>query len=332
MAGASPDRGLVLTGTGRGQPARPGPAGKPSCGAAATVTCRLADRAARPGARLWVTALDPPWFGPDGLWSAAPRRCPRNGASGASPGRPVPGRRSRCGRSRCGRSRCGRSGAGGPARAVRAGRPGQPARARQRQAARAPPGQGLLPAAAGRHGRGVPAGRFGGRGGALRSVAAGGPGRGASAGHDRRGAVRAGRARRRWSTPGRWRRSARKAPGSRWPRWGTHSWRCRWRADGRDRGRVPARQAGWSRCRPARPRRPRCRPLGPPAADAGGAGCDPALPLIETPLALLDPPVAFSWWPCSSSEALQLAAGRPRARGRGAPARPVRRVQHRPGP
>ena len=38
------------------------------------------------------------------------------------------------------------------------------------------------------------------------------------------------------------------------------------------------------------------------------AGCDPALPLLETPLAQLDPPVAFSWWPCGSAEALRLAA------------------------
>ncbi len=38
------------------------------------------------------------------------------------------------------------------------------------------------------------------------------------------------------------------------------------------------------------------------------AGCDPAMPLLETPLALLDPPVAFTWWPCGSQEALELAA------------------------
>lgn len=38
------------------------------------------------------------------------------------------------------------------------------------------------------------------------------------------------------------------------------------------------------------------------------AGCDPALPLLEAPLRLLDPPVAFSWWPCPSREALRLAA------------------------
>ena len=37
------------------------------------------------------------------------------------------------------------------------------------------------------------------------------------------------------------------------------------------------------------------------------AGCDPALPLLATPLALLDPPVAFAWWPCGSAAALRLA-------------------------
>ncbi len=50
------------------------------------------------------------------------------------------------------------------------------------------------------------------------------------------------------------------------------------------------------------------RPLGPPRPTLVVAGCDPALPLLETPLALLDPPIAFSWWPCSSGEALRLAA------------------------
>jgi len=38
------------------------------------------------------------------------------------------------------------------------------------------------------------------------------------------------------------------------------------------------------------------------------AGCDPALPLLELPLSLLDPPVKFLWWPCASQEALRLAA------------------------
>jgi putative molybdopterin biosynthesis protein len=38
------------------------------------------------------------------------------------------------------------------------------------------------------------------------------------------------------------------------------------------------------------------------------AGCDPALPLLQLPLSLLDPPVEFLWWPCASEEALSLAA------------------------
>jgi len=50
------------------------------------------------------------------------------------------------------------------------------------------------------------------------------------------------------------------------------------------------------------------RPIGPPRPTLVVAGCDPALPLLETPLALLDPPVAFVWWPCGSAEALRLAA------------------------
>jgi putative molybdopterin biosynthesis protein len=50
------------------------------------------------------------------------------------------------------------------------------------------------------------------------------------------------------------------------------------------------------------------RPIGPPRPTLVVAGCDPALPLIEAPLALLDPPVAFAWWPCGSREALRLAA------------------------
>ncbi len=50
------------------------------------------------------------------------------------------------------------------------------------------------------------------------------------------------------------------------------------------------------------------RPVGPPRPTVVVAGCDPALPLLETPLSLLDPPVAFAWWPCGSAEALRLAA------------------------
>src|SRR5262252_597685 len=50
------------------------------------------------------------------------------------------------------------------------------------------------------------------------------------------------------------------------------------------------------------------RPIGPPRPTLVVAGCDPALPLLTTPLGLLDPPVGFAWWPCGSQEALRLAA------------------------
>jgi putative molybdopterin biosynthesis protein len=49
-------------------------------------------------------------------------------------------------------------------------------------------------------------------------------------------------------------------------------------------------------------------PLGPPRPTLVVAGCDPALPLLEMPLSLLDPPIAFAWWPCPSQEALGLAS------------------------
>jgi putative molybdopterin biosynthesis protein len=49
------------------------------------------------------------------------------------------------------------------------------------------------------------------------------------------------------------------------------------------------------------------RPVGPLRPTLVVAGCDPALPLLATPLALLDPPVAFAWWPCGSAAALLLA-------------------------
>jgi molybdate-binding protein/transcriptional regulator with XRE-family HTH domain len=50
------------------------------------------------------------------------------------------------------------------------------------------------------------------------------------------------------------------------------------------------------------------RPIGPPRPTLVVAGCDPALPLLATPLSLLDPPVAFAWWPCGSGAALALAS------------------------
>ena len=55
---------------------------------------------------------------------------------------------------------------------------------------------------------------------------------------------------------------------------------------------------------PARP----IRPLSPPRPTLVVAGCDPAIPLLESPLGLLDPPVSFAWWQCASGEALDLAA------------------------
>ena len=48
-------------------------------------------------------------------------------------------------------------------------------------------------------------------------------------------------------------------------------------------------------------------PLGPPRPTLVVAGCDPALPLLEAPLSLLEPPVSFLWWPCASQQALNLA-------------------------
>jgi molybdate-binding protein/transcriptional regulator with XRE-family HTH domain len=60
--------------------------------------------------------------------------------------------------------------------------------------------------------------------------------------------------------------------------------------------------------RPLPPGTVAVRPIGPPRPTLVVAGCDPALPLLATPLGLLDPPVAFAWWPCGSGEALRLAA------------------------
>jgi putative molybdopterin biosynthesis protein len=50
------------------------------------------------------------------------------------------------------------------------------------------------------------------------------------------------------------------------------------------------------------------QPVGPPRRALVLAGNDPALPLLKSPLGLLDPPVAFAWWPCHSDEALMLAS------------------------
>jgi ABC-type sulfate/molybdate transport systems ATPase subunit len=65
-AGAHPGRGLVLTGMVTGcRPAGAGWEADLAIGAA-TVTCRLAERLATVGGELVITAVDPPWFGPDG--------------------------------------------------------------------------------------------------------------------------------------------------------------------------------------------------------------------------------------------------------------------------
>jgi putative molybdopterin biosynthesis protein len=50
------------------------------------------------------------------------------------------------------------------------------------------------------------------------------------------------------------------------------------------------------------------RPIGPPRPTLVVSGCDPALPLLATPLGLLDPPVALAWWPCGSGASLALAS------------------------
>ena len=54
--------------------------------------------------------------------------------------------------------------------------------------------------------------------------------------------------------------------------------------------------------------RAKVAPIVPPRPTLVVAGCDPAMPLLATPLGLLDPPVALSWWSCPSEEAIRLAA------------------------
>jgi putative molybdopterin biosynthesis protein len=70
---------------------------------------------------------------------------------------------------------------------------------------------------------------------------------------------------------------------------------------------APGGTGGTSGSRGLAPSAP-VRPIGPPRPTLVVAGCDPALPLLTEPLSLLDPPIGFSWWPCSSHEALRLAA------------------------
>jgi ABC-type sulfate/molybdate transport systems ATPase subunit len=81
-AGAHPGRGVVLTGTvAASRPAGAGWEADLTIGDT-TATCRLTERLAPVGGELVVTALDPPWFGPDGTAVDPPGRSP-------APGRPT---------------------------------------------------------------------------------------------------------------------------------------------------------------------------------------------------------------------------------------------------
>jgi putative molybdopterin biosynthesis protein len=73
-------------------------------------------------------------------------------------------------------------------------------------------------------------------------------------------------------------------------------------------GFLPAGGLAFGTERTARTVERSVRPIGLPRPTLVVAGCDPAMPLLETPLGLLDPPVALTWWACPSQEALRLAA------------------------
>jgi hypothetical protein len=66
ISGAHPGRGIVLTGIVAAS--RPSGAGWEAdlVVGATTITSRLPERPAEVGHELVVTAVDPPWFGPDG--------------------------------------------------------------------------------------------------------------------------------------------------------------------------------------------------------------------------------------------------------------------------
>ena len=66
------------------------------------------------------------------------------------------------------------------------------------------------------------------------------------------------------------------------------------------RRRSPDRQRPW----PVRS----VRPIGTVRPMLVVAGDDPALPLLEVPLGLLDPPLGLAWWPRGGSEAIWLAS------------------------
>jgi molybdate-binding protein/transcriptional regulator with XRE-family HTH domain len=78
-------------------------------------------------------------------------------------------------------------------------------------------------------------------------------------------------------------------------------------AGGLATARAQAAPAQAAPAQAAQPELVSVTPVGPLRPTLVVAGCDPALPLLATPLALLDPPVAFAWWPCGSAAALRLA-------------------------
>jgi ABC-type sulfate/molybdate transport systems ATPase subunit len=80
--GAHPGRGVVLTGTITAR--RPAGAGWEAdlATGGTVVTCRLAERPGPAGDPLVVTAIDPPWFGPDGAAADPPRAAASFGQAG----------------------------------------------------------------------------------------------------------------------------------------------------------------------------------------------------------------------------------------------------------
>src|ERR1035441_4087838 len=193
----------------------------------------------------------------------------------------------------------------------RRGRGRQPGRRYRRALAGSPPGPWVLAAAVGRHGRRVQAGRVRGRVRALGPVAAGLPQPGGVA---LRLAGALGVTVEELFGPG----SPPPAvaaqpvaplggPGSRvalaplgesfvaLPLSGDSATRAGFQPAGGlvAGGLVAARTTA---ARPEGPQHAMVRPLGPPRPTLVVAGCDPALPLLETPLSLLHPPVPLTWW------------------------------------
>jgi molybdate transport system ATP-binding protein len=87
--GAQPGRGVVLTGTITAR--RPAGAGWEAdlATGGTVVTCRLPERPGPAGDPLVVTAVDPPWFGPDGA-AAGPPRAAAAGPPAANSGQAGP--------------------------------------------------------------------------------------------------------------------------------------------------------------------------------------------------------------------------------------------------